>query len=68
VVSQVATVTFPSPTSNWGTITHLGLWDASTGGQFLWSFELFSPVSITAGGSPLSVNAGQLRAIYRRGA
>lgn len=66
-VTTANNLTFPPPTSNWGTITHLGLWDASSGGQFLWAFQLPSPVSITAGGNPLQVTAGMLRAQHTRG-
>lgn len=32
-----ADVTFPDPTGNWGTITHLSLWDADTAGQCLYT-------------------------------
>lgn len=66
-ITSASNLTFPNPTANWGTITHLGVWDASSGGQFLWSFQLPSPVSITAGGNPLQVTAGQLRAQHTRG-
>jgi hypothetical protein len=29
------TITFPAPTANWGSITHFGIWDASSGGNML---------------------------------
>ena len=32
-----ADVTFPDPTGNWGTITHLSLWDADTAGHCLYT-------------------------------
>jgi hypothetical protein len=32
-----ADVTFPDPTGNWGTITHLSLWDADTAGNCLYT-------------------------------
>ena len=32
-----ADVTFPDPTGNWGTITHLSLWDAGTAGNCLYT-------------------------------
>lgn len=35
VSSNVADITFPAPTANWGTITHFGLFDAVTGGNLL---------------------------------
>ena len=36
-------ITYPTPTpSDWGTITHKGIWDASTGGNFLIAANLDS--------------------------
>jgi len=32
---NLSAVTFPAPTANWGTATHVGLHDASTGGNLL---------------------------------
>jgi hypothetical protein len=33
--SNVAAVTFPSPTANWGTVTHFAIFDAATTGNML---------------------------------
>lgn len=33
--SNAAAVTFPAPTANWGSVTHWGIWDASTSGNLL---------------------------------
>lgn len=35
ITKNVAAVTFPSPTGNWGVITHFGIWDAVSGGNLL---------------------------------
>jgi hypothetical protein len=35
VVSNAGTLTFPTPTASWGTVTHFGLFDATTGGNLL---------------------------------
>lgn len=32
-VTQDNTVTFPAPSGSWGTVTHWGVWDASSGGN-----------------------------------
>jgi hypothetical protein len=43
------TITFPAPTGTWGVCTYVGLWDASTGGNFLIGFALDasrSPVNL----------------------
>ncbi len=33
--SNVGDIAFPTPTANWGTITHFGIFDASTAGNLL---------------------------------
>lgn len=33
--SNAATITFPTPSANWGVVTHYGVWDASSGGNLL---------------------------------
>lgn len=35
-----AAITFPAPTGTWGTVTHVGVWDASSGGNFLYGAAL----------------------------
>jgi hypothetical protein len=35
LTDNVADITFPAPTANWGTITHFGIFDASTSGNLL---------------------------------
>lgn len=35
VVSNPATLTFPAPTANWGSVTHMALLDATSAGNFL---------------------------------
>lgn len=32
---NASTITFPTPTANWGTVTHWGIFDASTSGNLL---------------------------------
>lgn len=33
--SNNGTITFPAPTANWGSITHFGIYDATSGGNLL---------------------------------
>lgn len=47
--SNSAAVEFPEATGSWGTITHIGLRTASSGGNLLYYGELTSPVTIGAG-------------------
>lgn len=49
--SNSVTITFPSATSGWGTVTHFGLFDAATGGNLLFHGELTAPKVVNAGDS-----------------
>jgi hypothetical protein len=40
-------VTFPESTASWGTITYVGMWDASTAGN-IWWFDALSPARAVA--------------------
>lgn len=41
---------FPAPTpSNWGTVTHFGVWDALSGGNYMWGDALTNPVATSVG-------------------
>jgi len=48
-ISNAAAATFPSPTANWGTVTHWGLWDASTSGNLLICAALTTSKTINNG-------------------
>jgi len=43
---NTADVTFPVATANWGTVTHIGLKDAASGGNLLYHSPLTSPRNI----------------------
>jgi hypothetical protein len=34
--SNTGTITFPTASGSWGTVTHIGIFDASTSGNLLW--------------------------------
>lgn len=57
--SNSADVTFPTATANWGTITHIGLFDASTGGNLLLWGALTTSKTISTG-DVLKIPAGDL--------
>ena len=59
VKSNGADVQFPTATAPWGTVTHVGVFDASTAGNLLYWAPLTSPVTVPNGGSML-FSAGQL--------
>lgn len=35
VTSNASAITFPAPTADWGTVTHMGIFDATTAGNLL---------------------------------
>jgi hypothetical protein len=49
---NVATITFPAATADWGTITHFGIYDASTAGNLLIYAPLTIARNITNGSTP----------------
>jgi hypothetical protein len=42
-------ITFPAPTANWGQITHVGVYDASTAGNLLFWAALSVPKTVNNG-------------------
>lgn len=57
--SNATDVVFPEATTDWGTITHLGLRDADIGGNLLWYGPLSTSKTVLAG-DQLIFKAGQL--------
>jgi len=57
--SNSSTITFPTATGNWGTITHMGIRDASSGGNLLFYGPLATSKTITTG-DQFIVNSGNL--------
>lgn len=57
--SNSATVTFTTATANWGTITHIGVWDASTGGNLLFHGAVTTSKTIETGDT-FQISSGNL--------
>jgi len=57
--SNSSDITFPQATADWGTITHIGLRDASTGGNLLWYGALDVAKTIN-NGDTFEISAGDL--------
>jgi hypothetical protein len=58
--ANVAVVTFPTPTADWGTVTHMAIYDAPTAGNpLIWS-PLTEPRTILNGDPAPRFPAGQL--------
>jgi hypothetical protein len=49
VTSNSADVNFDQATGNWGTVSHIGIYDASTGGNLLYHTPLTSSKTIETG-------------------
>ena len=47
--SNSATITFPTATANWGTVSYMAIYTASTGGTMLFHGPLVSARTITTG-------------------
>lgn len=56
-----ATITFPTASASWGTLTHLSIWDASTAGNMLMSAPLTASAAIGSG-TTYSLTAGNITA------
>jgi hypothetical protein len=59
ISSTNATVTFPTATSNWSTITHVAVMDSATGGQVLFWGAVTVPKQIDSGDT-FQVSSGNL--------
>jgi hypothetical protein len=58
--SNAVAITFPAPTANWGTATHFGIWDATTGGNLLYQAALTTPRVIASGNPAPNFPIGSL--------
>lgn len=53
-------ITFPAPTADWGSATHFGIYDASSGGNLLIHAALSTPKTINNGDAAPSFALGAL--------
>ena len=49
VSSNSAILTFPAATGAWGTVSHFGVWDAATAGNFRGSGAVMTPKAVGSG-------------------
>lgn len=59
--SNNAAVTFPAPTANWGTVTHVGIFDAASAGNLLAWGALTTSKTVNNGDAAPSFAAGSLQ-------
>jgi hypothetical protein len=59
--SNSSTITFPAPSgANWGSVTHFGIFDASTSGNLLFHGALTTPKTVNDGDPAPTFQAGSL--------
>ncbi len=59
-IENAAAITFPTPTADWGGMTHAALYDAATGGNLLACGELPSVLNVYATSPAPELAAGKL--------
>lgn len=59
VIDSNAVITFATPTADWGTITHISLWDAASGGN-MWLFGALTDAVVVLSGDTIRFPAGSL--------
>lgn len=57
--ATVNQISFPAAGGSWGTVTHVGLWDALTGGNLLWWGEMVTP-KVVGSGDTIAFPVGNL--------
>lgn len=63
---NASAITFPSPTGNWGTVTHFAIWDSATygAGNLLFSAALTASKTINNGDAAPSFAIGALSVTF----
>jgi hypothetical protein len=62
--SNNGAITFASPTANWGTVTHFGIFDAASSGNLLFHGALTASKTINNGDAAPSFQAAQLAVTF----
>lgn len=60
VITNSSDVTFPTASGSWGTVTHFGIADASTSGNFLTALKALSASKTVGSGDIAKFSSGQL--------
>jgi hypothetical protein len=58
--SNNGAITFPAPTANWGSVTHMAVYDASSAGNLLWYSALTTAKTVNNGDPAPSFPAASL--------
>lgn len=49
LTANLGIITFPTPSANWGVVTHFGIWDATSAGNLICYGTLTTPKTINNG-------------------
>lgn len=60
LTSNSSAIAFPAPTASWGTVTHFGIFDASSAGNLLFHGALTASKTVNNGDPAPQFNAGAL--------
>lgn len=60
VITNSATVTFPTATADWGTVTHGGIFDAASAGNALSIIKALAASKVVNNGDIIRFNTGQI--------
>lgn len=60
ITTNAADITFPSPSANWGLITHVGVWDAAVAGNMICYAALTTAKTVNSGDAAPKFLVGQL--------
>ena len=64
LTDNAAALTFPAPTANWGSVTHLAILDATSGGNFMVYGALTTPKTVNSGDPAPAFAAGALSVTF----
>ena len=64
VTTNASAITFPAPTANWGTVTHFGIFDATTAGNLLFHGALSASRTINNGDAAPQFAIGALSVTF----
>ena len=64
LTDNAAALTFPAPTANWGSVTHLAILDATSGGNFMVYGALTTPKTVNNGDPAPAFGIGALSVTF----
>ncbi len=64
LTDNVAAITFATPSANWGTVTHIGIFDRLTAGNLMWWGVLAQSKTVNNGDPAPAFAAGALDAVF----